>query len=387
VVTREGQLNGEIDFTRFRPQPARFGVENDRRRLNVLFLLGSTDISGGTYVILQHVLEAEARGDEVTIVPMFEPNATSTRWHPAYEGLRLASFEEIADEEFDIAVATWWRTVYELHRVRARHFAYLVQSIESRFYEESDTEIRRLADSTYDLPISVITETPWIQWYLAIEHNRPSFLVPNGIEKSLYSPVGPVMAPRMQTGLRVLIEGPVDVPMKNVEQTIEIVAGAGPSETWLMTSSDVDVIEGVDRVFSRVPITTAPAVYRSCDVLVKLSLVEGMFGPPLEMFHCGGTTVCWDVTGHEDYVKNGENGLVVETGNVQGTVDAVSYLRDQRFELRRLQLGALETAARWPSWAESSRMFHEALEVIARQPERSHREMMSAIAHARAALD
>jgi glycosyltransferase involved in cell wall biosynthesis len=385
-MTPERAGNGR-DYSRFRPRVSLFGVPEARRPLSLLLLLGSTDISGGTYVILQHLLEAEARGDEVTVVPLFEPTSESTGWHPAFEGLRLATFEEIADEEFDIAVATWWRTIYEFHRVRAQHYAYFVQSIESRFYAADDFETRRLADATYNLPIPVITETPWIQWFLALEHNRPSFLVPNGIEKSLYNPVGPVISPRPTDGMRVLIEGPLGVPMKNVEQAIEVVREVDSVEAWLMTSSDVETIEGVDQVFSRVPITTAPAVYRSCDVLVKLSRVEGMFGPPLEMFHCGGTTICWDVTGQEDYVENGINGLVVASEDLEQTVEAVRYLHKQTFELRRLQLGALETAARWPSWVESSRLFHDALEVIARQESPSHREMLSTIAHTRAAID
>jgi hypothetical protein len=40
-----------------------------------------------------------------------------------------------------------------------------------------------------------------------------------------------------------------------------------------------------------------PLVYRSCDILGKLSYVEGMFGPPLEMFHCGWTAIVYNVTG------------------------------------------------------------------------------------------
>jgi glycosyltransferase involved in cell wall biosynthesis len=374
-----------VDYSRFRPRPATFGDGPPSPPLKLLFLVGSTDISGGTYVILQHVLEAESRGDEVTIVAMFEPTSESTRWHPAYEQLRVATLDEVANEEFDVAIATWWRTVYELDRVRAKHLAYFVQSVESRFYEPTDTTVRALADATYDLPLAVITETPWIQWFLATEHDRPSFLVPNGVEKSLYTPVGPVITPR-DDGLRVLVEGPLGVPMKNVERTLELVSEAHPAATWLLTSSEVRSVDGADRVFSRVPITTVPTIYRSCDVLVKLSLVEGMFGPPLEMFHCGGTTVCWDVTGHEDYVVNDFNGLVVGTGDEPGTVAAIEYLRDQPLELRRLQRGALETAARWPSWVESSRTFRDALEVISRQPARPHDEIATAAARGRAML-
>ena len=78
-----------------------------------------------------------------------------------------------------------------------------------------------------------------------------------------------------------------------------------------MTASAVEAVAGVDRVFSRVPILETPRVYRSCDVLVKLSYIEGMFGPPLEMFHCGGTAIVYRVTGHEQYIRHDDNSLVV----------------------------------------------------------------------------
>jgi hypothetical protein len=54
------------------------------------------------------------------------------------------------------------------------------------------------------------------------------------------------------------------------------------------------------------------SVYRSCDDILKLSLVESMFGPPLEMFHCGGTAIVYNVTGHDEYIVHGRNALVAE---------------------------------------------------------------------------
>ena len=374
------------DYTTFRPPVARFGDRGAAAPLRIAFLIGSTDISGGTYVILQHILEAEDRGDEVTVVPFFPPTAESVRWHPAFERLRLAKIDELAGERFDLALATWWRTVYELDRVDATHYAYFVQSVESRFYEEDDPRAARFADASYDLPLPVITETPWIQWYLAFTHQRPSFLVPNGIDKGLFTPVGPRTVESSSAGLRVLVEGPLGVPMKNVEQTIDLVKQSGVADTWLLTSSNVAAVDGVERVFSRIPITATPAVYRSCDVIVKLSLVEGMFGPPLEMFHCGGTAICWDVTGHEDYVRNGENGLVVACHDLEATLEAIRYLAAEPFELARLRRGALRTAARWPSWKDSSARFHDALQVIVRQPEADLEDAWRRTAAGRASL-
>ena len=55
----------------------------------------------------------------------------------------------------------------------------------------------------------------------------------------------------------------------------------------------------------------------SCDVLIKMSRVEGFFMPPLEMMACGGTVLTGKVTGYNEYVVDGYNGLVVEQGDVE----------------------------------------------------------------------
>lgn len=369
---------GHAYYRRFRPPVATFGQTDAARPLKIAFLIGSTDISGGTYVILQHALHAVEQGHEVTLVPFFPAHAESTGWHPAYERLRVAGADEVAGEEFDLALATWWRTVYELWKVRARNYAYFVQSVESRFYPPSEEQVRRLADETYGIGLPVVTISSWLQWFLALEHDRASFVVRNGIDKRLFSHLGPALADRVPGELRVLVEGPVDVPMKNVPRTVELAREAEADEVWLLTSSPVDEVAGVDHVSSRVPVTATAAIYRSCDVLVKLSYVEGMAGPPLEMFHCGGTAVSWDVTGHEEYLRNGVNGFVAELGDEAAVVEALRTLRKDERRLARMRRAALETAAKWPSWDESSARFRIALEVLGRQAPHDYRGMLAA---------
>ena len=194
-------------------------------------------------------------------------------------------------------------------------------------------------------------------------------LVANGIDKRRFTPVGPVFEPRSDGALRVLVEGPVEVQMKQVPETIEAVRDSKAAELWLLTSSAIDDYPGVDRVFSRVPVDVTPGVYRSCDVLVKLSRVEGMFGPPLEMMHCGGTTVVWDVTGHEDYIVNEHNGLVAPTGDYDSVIAAVDRLATDPELTLALSTAALQTASAWPSWEDSSAAFHRSLRLVARHPQ------------------
>jgi glycosyltransferase involved in cell wall biosynthesis len=300
---------------------------------------------------------------------LFAPTAETTDWHPALKVLTVATLDEVADRRFDLVIATWWRTVYELHKVRAHRYVYFVQSVEPRFYAFDQPRFAALAAATYDLPLSVITISPWIQAYLGLEHERPAMLTPNGIDKSRFSPVGPAFEPRHDRRLRVLVEGPIEVQMKQVPETIEAVRDSKADEIWLLTSSAIDDYPGVDRIFSRVPVDVTPGIYRSCDVLVKLSRVEGMFGPPLEMMHCGGTSVVWDVTGHEDYLVNGRNSLVTPTGDYHSVVAALDRLATDPDLTAQLSAGALATASRWPDWAESSSGFHRRLRTLSRHPQ------------------
>jgi glycosyltransferase involved in cell wall biosynthesis len=162
------------------------------------------------------------------------------------------------------------------------------------------------------------------------------------------------------------VEGQLGVEMKGVDRAIDVARQAGADEVWLLTSSQVDDYTGCDRVVSEIPLADTPAVYRSCDVLLKLSNVEGMYGPPLEMMHCGGTAVTYDVSGFDEYVENGRNALVVPTGDEGSAVEALTRLREPGL-LASLEEGALATAAGWPSWEYSSKEFLRAVTAISRR--------------------
>jgi hypothetical protein len=101
-----------------------------------------------------------------------------------------------------------------------------------------------------------------------------------------------------------------------------------------------------------------------------------MFGPPLEMFHCGGTAIVYDVSGHDEYIEHEANALVVATGDEAGVVAALHRLRDEPGLLPRLTAGAARTAAAWPDWADTSPDFAAALTAIAAAPSAIDRERL-----------
>lgn len=338
--------------------------------MRIAFFMGSPDISGGSYVIFQHALFLQQAGHDVSVICQQAWTPQQLTWHPAATALPLVHIDALpAGQRFDLAIATWWKTALELHRIDAARYGYFVQSIESRFYPEDERPLRALVDSTYALGLPGVTEATWIRDYLASRHGQTYSLVRNGIRKDIYTREGERAQPTLPSGgLRVLVEGPLGVFFKNVERTITLSREAAPDDLWLLTSSNVSSVRHVDRVFSRVSIDKTAQIYRSCDVLVKLSYVEGMFGPPLEMFHCGGTAIVYDVTGHDEYIRHGENGLVIPRDDEAGVVDALRSLRADPDRLRQLREGARRTADAWPDWLASSTQFEQAVRAMMNAP-------------------
>lgn len=327
--------------------------------MKIGILLGSAHIGGGTYVIFQHALHLQRKGWDVTIITQQSVTRSDVSWHAhAANELSFKTFEQVAHEVFDIALATWFKTVYWLHRVNAKSYQYFVQSIESRFFEASNQAAISFAESTYLPRLPTITEATWIRDYLSTNYQTKAELARNGIRKDIYTTEGPTVAPRVPGKLRVLVEGPVGVFFKNVERTIDLCRQSMADEIWFLTSSaHITSYPGIDRVFTCVPIEKAAEIYRSCDVIVKLSYVEGMFGPPLEMFHCGGTAIVFNVTGHEEYIVDDKNAIVLAKDDNEGVIQAINRLRADQALLKRLKTGALETAAAWPDWTNASEVF------------------------------
>jgi hypothetical protein len=85
-------------------------------------------------------------------------------------------------------------------------------------------------------------------------------------------------------------------------------------------------------------------IYSSCDVLLKMSRVEGFFGPPLEMMACGGTAVTTRVTGYDEYIVDGYNALTVEIGDHEGAQKLLKRLIEDRTLLKMLKENGRKTA-------------------------------------------
>ncbi|QRO01291.1 glycosyltransferase family 4 protein [Archangium violaceum] len=334
--------------------------------MKIAFLAGDVgNISGGANVIIEYAWRLRALGHEVVLVTHRPVRISSPPWHPRLPELRFQTFTEAARERFDFVFATWWLTWFDLWRLDSAVYGYLNQSLESRFRPEG--HLKHLNRITYSLPLLFVTEARWLAEFIrTVQPAGQVLYVRNGLSREHFPCVE---APAPRTGpLRVLVEGPWGIDFKGVAETFALLEEARPRVDlevgWLSSSSggQVPVVGGQPvRVHERIPIDRVREVYQRYDVMLKLSRVEGMFGPPLEMFSQGGTAITYTVTGSDEYMVHGENALLVPPHDRRQLPRYLEVLSASPAYLDRLRAAALRTARAFPDWETSIGQFDSEL--------------------------
>ena len=336
--------------------------------MKVCFVLNDIALSGGTGVVVEHAHQL-ADAPRVRRDARDHERATSHRGPTAGCLTSPASRSRRRERSrYDVAVATLWSTCYSLFDVPAERYAYFVQSLEDRFFEPDAPGERVLAAMTYSLPVSFITEARWIADFLAeIRPDAPCLLVRNGVAKDVFALAEPPEA-RPTRPLHILLEGHPDVWFKGLREAAAVLRELRePHVTTFVSPSgrDGDPPLGADRVVGPLSQEEMAKEYAATDVVLKLSRVEGMFGPPLEGFHMGATCVTTPVTGHDEFVEHGFNGLVTDWDDVRGTARVLDLLARDRRLLHYLRTNAWLTARGWPGWQQSGDFMAAALTTIA----------------------
>jgi glycosyltransferase involved in cell wall biosynthesis len=336
------------------------------RLVRVAFLTQDLQLSGGVGVIVAHAVQLTRHGFDVDLV-LTRASQRPDWSHHGLASVNVLSLDEARERSYDVALATWWETAEHLLELRAERHACFVQSLEDRFYHH-ESPWRTAAGLALDLPVRYVTEARWIADTLERLHpGEKVFYVRNGIAKDVFTTLESV--PVVRGPLRILIEGSAGVPFKGVPEAVAAChAMTQPHHVTVVAGDGSADGLPVDRAAGPVTQAELAGLYAESDVLLKLSRVEGMFGPPLEAFHRGATCVVTPVTGYDEYIVHGENGLVVDWDDPAGTTRALDLLAADPVLLHRLRCGALATARSWPSWEQQGQVMAAALLALRREP-------------------
>ena len=293
---------------------------------NLVMVLPSIQIGGGMLVALKHCEMLMDSGIDVTVFnDGFEEDDIT------YDGRRffvISTKETQIHASIDKAVATLWTTVafLELYpNIKQRY--YLVQGFEPNFYKPGNF-MRIAANQTYSLPIPLkyITVSKWCRSWLEGRYGQTAEYAPNGIDLKRFQ----VRRRDMSGGrIRILVEGNCDDDFKNVDESFRIVEklDSNKFEIWYMSyQGRPKSWYRVDMFLHQIPNEKVGEVYSQCDVLLKSSVLESFSYPPLEMMATGGYVVVAPNDGNVEYLRDGENCLLYEQGNIESALEAIHKL-------------------------------------------------------------
>lgn len=326
------------------------------QKLKIAYVIPGVACSGGIAVICQQANRLVKRGYSVAIVS--EDNADAITWFPN-QGVPIIPINQFG-QEVDVLIATAWSTAYTVQTMKAKRKLYFVQSDESRFYTEGSFEHER-ALNTYKMDFEFFTEARWIQKWLADKFEKQASYVPNGLDSNIIYKVIP-LEPKSNK-VRVLLEGAINSPFKGMEDAFNVIKDL-ECEVWCVSNSGKPKPGWrYDKFFENVPMERMKEIYSSCDILLKMSKVEGFFGPPLEMMACGGVCVTSKVTGYDEYIKDGYNALTVELGDIEAAKNAIRLLMEDQQLMNQLKENGLRTSKQW-DWESSIDLLEKILEGV-----------------------
>lgn len=339
-------------------------------------VLTSLSLSGGTSIVFD-LLSKNQKNASMTILL---PNKEALKHGNDFAGVIRANNIKVGflstDQGFyDLVLLTFWTTVPMTLRsnIVSREFLFLCQSLEDRFYADPKHTLTleiEAVQEVYRLNLNTITEAQWIKEVLDLRRQRSNAtkLYSNPIlmefndkkEKSFLKGV-------IQNKLVVVIEGHstwfkgVNTAFKAISEVkdVDIVLHVvGASHKYPTFGRNVELVS--HDVMTR---KSFQELLSKSDCIIKLSHVEGMYGPPLEAFALGTTCITSAVTGSEEFIRHLENALIVPIGDYFGVARWLEALHKDRNLLETLNRNASLTATNWVT-QRTDGAFHQELKTL-----------------------
>ena len=310
---------------------------------NIGFVLPTTNISGGVNVIMRHIAMLKKEGYDVSIINMDNNDKDlETRWGTVSV---LKKFKTKYYGHFDTLVASLWTTLEFVKKYpNVVNKMYLVQNFETDF-ADFGKYMRIEANHTYEdqTGVKYLTISKWCQNWLRDRFEKESSYAPNGIDLEQFQ-----FKKRDFSGkIKILVEGNSEDYYKNVDESFKIIDKLDKDKYevhFLSYQGTPKKWYYVDKFMHKVPYKEVGKVYQDADILIKSSILESFSYPPLEMMATGGLVVVAPNGGNVEYIKDGENCLFYEQGNIDEAVEKIERLTTDKKLREKLIDGGLKTA-------------------------------------------
>ena len=253
--------------------------------------------------------------------------------------------KEKLDCHFNKVIATMWPTVEmvkDIKNIKKRF--YFVQNFETNFYD-FDNPLKKEANKSYTPmeDFTFITISKWCESWLKEKYGQDAKWAPNGMDLNRFKPHKRTIGKKV----RILIEGDCGAKHKNIDESFKIVNQLDKDkfEIWYMSyNAKPKDWYHVDKFLHKVPYEEVAKVYESCDILLKTSLLESFSYPPMEMMATGGYVIAILNDGNKEYLKDEENCLIYEQGNIDEALNAIDRIVLDGYVQNTLYYNGIKTA-------------------------------------------
>jgi GT2 family glycosyltransferase len=325
---------------------------------DVLFVLPMFGVAGGVSAVLElaNALILDGVRAGVVVLGEVRPEIASERF---FEPYRMTPAELIARcPKTRLLVATAYQTVPAVAvaaGLRAGvQTAYFVQDYEGWFGADGP----ELVGETYALIPRMTAVSAWLADEIGRRHGRRPVPVPISADPDVFHPRGakpaapPVRVAAMlrfeeRRGGAFLLPALAEVARRpDVEVVLFGLQNVPPEASF------------PHRHVGVVPKEAVAALLASAHVVVDPSLFQGFGLVGLEAMSCGTACVLTDSGGVSEYAVDGENALVVATGDAEALARGILRLVNDAALRERLGAAGLETARRF-TWERTAARYRE----------------------------
>jgi len=356
--------------------------------MKINFTLWFTMMTGGTRAIFEIINELSKRGHEVTVTALdgdhrwFPLDAKVTYVQPprllkifnpivkrkykrpmSYRmmepvlnklGLEIDLVKYLSKDipECDINVATWFPTTFSVYRSDKGIPFCLLMDFEELAKMEGPYHHKMFKESLY-LPFNIITISGWLKEWVKENYNKDASVCGCAINHDIFYPrqniLNNIKGPKIMG-----IFGELEYKgKKDLIDALNILAEKKPDINLIAVSTKKQIFEELVRenevkfnyiFFERPDDIKLAELYSSVDIFAFTSHIEGFGLPPLESMACGTPVVTTDCLGVRDYVKNGENALMVPPKKPGEVAKSLEKLLDDKVMQDKLRKNGLKTA-------------------------------------------
>ena len=291
--------------------------------MKLTFVNFGMDVCGGNRVLFEVANGLIRKGHDVGFVALQSQN-----WFPLLAPVKQCRDPQelaLSVPESDVVVATWCMTAHLVDALKGRRGipAYYCQHYEPLFF--FNPEEQAAARVTYDLPLNLIVNSPWLAKELKTKHNRDSAVVYPGVDLKLFKQSPGAAKVKRDTekarqdclkALRKKIEAqPSTVGDFGDLPPFKILAFASqqyfkgfydtllPAVQWVAARVPLELhLYGNAALPQNMRLKVVPhgcvkdeqlaELYNSCDLYVNGSHVESSPLPQLEAMACGTLVLC-----------------------------------------------------------------------------------------------